>query len=69
MYVCLYMYHILLNIYIYTQVKLPLQPQSAGVKRYPRIENVPFPGRTAPVAVVLKLAVPAGFERDLAEVL
>ena len=32
---------------------------------YPRIENVPFPGRTTPVAVVFKLAVPVGYERDL----
>ena len=38
----------------------------AGHKYYPRVEEVPFPGRTTPVAVVIKLAVPQGFERDLA---
>lgn len=49
------------------KVKLPAQPQPAGIKRYPRVEDVQCPGRASPVAVVFKLAVPAGYERDLVD--
>ena len=48
------------------KVKVPAQPTPAGIKRYPRIEDVQCPGRASPVAVVFKLAVPVGYERDLA---
>ena len=48
------------------KVKLPSAPAPAGHKRFPRVEGVPVPGRDSPVAIVFKLAVPVGHERDLA---
>jgi len=50
---------------IIVSISLTHTPKKKTVKKYPRIENVPFPGRTSAVAIVFKLTVPPGHERDL----